>query len=286
MNFTLLPRHLTPAEGELTVRAYHCTTLASRLVNLKAQGYLTVTNKRVVFYARGSSYGGESVMHSEVPVADVSGINTYKGTYFSISHLLGAFFASFVVGSIISAIVTAVVGIVTAALIKNSADVNEAQIASVFIGILAVVIIIGSRSFARDKIWRPILAGSGTFLLAASGSVNFVSDLAGSLFGNREGGLGTVLLIGAFIAGIYALVTFFQYAVRETMSLTIGSKGGAYTPIAITGVSVLGIFNTAALKALSAGPASDAEAMIREIGAVISDIQTLGDLGVDKWKRG
>jgi hypothetical protein len=87
MEFKLLEGPLTPAEGEAVVRTYHTTSLSSGLLGLKAEGFLTVTNLRVVFYGFGSAFAGPSILHSEVPIADVSGITSYKGAYFSVIHL-------------------------------------------------------------------------------------------------------------------------------------------------------------------------------------------------------
>lgn len=282
MRFTLLGPRLAPAEGEKTVRTYHCTSLASRLLNLKAEGYLTVTNMRVVFYAYGSSYGGESVMHSEVPVADVSGINTYKGSYFSISHMLIALVASFIAGNIISGVVSSIIALVFAAL-SDSVEFNVVAAGRIIIGILGVISAIASNSYPRDKITRPVLATTGALFLSGPGGFGIALGMLQSLFGGNEF-LNTILLIGAFIVGIYAIITIFHYARRETMSLTIGSRGGSNTPIAISGATVLGFFNTAALKALTAEPAQQSDAVIRELGAVISDIQILGDEGIQKWE--
>jgi hypothetical protein len=282
MPFKLLGEYLTPADREDTVRTYHCTSLISRLLGVQAEGYLTVTNKRVVFYAYGSSYAGKSVLHNEVPIADVSGLSTYKGTYFSIGHFLAAVIVSVVAGNFITAIVGVLVGAIVAALFRETPDVDIAQVVSVVLSALGVIAALVSRSYARDRLLRPIFATTGGFLLAASGTIGFAIGSLARLQG-REGGFGTLLLIGAFVVGIYAFITYFWYARREGMSLTIGSKGGASTPIAIAGISVFGLFNTAALKALTAEPAPDAEAMIKELGAVISDIQAMGDLGVQKW---
>lgn len=88
----------------------------------------------------------------------------------------------------------------------------------------------------------------------------------------------------AFIMGIYALFCIFWYARRPTFSLAISSKGGSDTPISISGASGLGLFSVSAGKALTAEPAADAELMLQELGAVILDIQMLGDMGINKWK--
>ena len=83
------------------------------------------------------------------------------------------------------------------------------------------------------------------------------------------------------IAFIYALVCYYWYSRGQTIALTIGSKGGSSTPIAVSGVT--GFNNTAAVRALTAEPAEDADAVIKELGALITDIQALGDLGIQKW---
>jgi hypothetical protein len=63
--------------------------------------------------------------------------------------------------------------------------------------------------------------------------------------------------------------------------LSINSKGGSNTPINIAGAggSSLG---RAAL-ALEAEPASGADQAVRELGALILDIQQRGEFGVEKW---
>jgi hypothetical protein len=43
--------------------------------------------------------------------------------------------------------------------------------------------------------------------------------------------------------------------------------------------------NISAGKSLNAEPAEDAEEMLKELGALILDIQMLGDYGIDKWKK-
>ena len=268
---------LASAEGEDTVRTYHCTTLSSRLLSLKAEGHLVITNKRVIFYASGSSYGGNSVLQSEVPIADVSGISSYKGTYFSLGRLLTALVVSFLGAILFTAITTLLTGVLGIGL-RNAG-------ASALIGlVLPIGSLVVSFFVPRNSLWRSVLAAYGALLLAGLGGVGFVVSLGGSLFGRSDiSGLGAILTILAPIAGIYVLVCCFWYARREAVSLAVGSKGGSSTPIAISGLSGFGLFNAAALKALTAEPASDAEKMIKELGAVITDIQTLGDLGIQKW---
>jgi len=106
MSFKLIDNHLTPAEGEIVVRSYHCTTLSPvfAFIGLKTNGYLTVTNKRVVYFAEGSSlFGatGNSKYYDEVPLADIANLSLRKGTRFSFLRLL----AGLLFGQIPAAIV-------------------------------------------------------------------------------------------------------------------------------------------------------------------------------------
>lgn len=277
--FPVLDSQLTRAEGEDIVRTYHCTSLNSWLLNLTAQGYLVVTNKRVIFFARGTSFTGTSVMHSEVPIQDVSGISTYKGSYFSITHLILAFFASILAGGLIGAIVSGIVTFIVSQF-SRSPDFNPAILTPILLVLLGVAIIYIGRSYPKDNIRRTIFVAAGAFIMAGLGGLGLVAGIVGSLFGANQAleFISIVVSIMAVIAAFYALYTIYQFAKRETMSLTIGSKGGSNTPIAITGVSILGIFNTAALRALNAEPAFEAEKMIKELGAVITDVQSHGNL--------
>ncbi len=92
-----------------SVKTYHCTSFRSKLLGIASEGYLEVTNKRAVFQAMG----GDSIIHSEVPIEDVSGISVFKGSYFSIMHLIGAPVLGLLLGSIASAVLGAIVSLVS-----------------------------------------------------------------------------------------------------------------------------------------------------------------------------
>jgi hypothetical protein len=289
--FQLLGKSLTPAEGEIPVRTYHCTSLSSRLLNLKAQGYLVVTSKRVVFHAYGSSYTGASVLQSEIPVEDVSGITHYKGTIFSISHLLTALAVVFFLSPFLFGIF---VGIFSVAAIFFQAFSSIMQIVWLILGIIVAA---SSFSISSKKIWRLIVLMAGIALLnsaATGGSAGFLTMFwaqgenfltnAVNMFNGAVSAIASI--IGALASlgfGIYSLFCIYMYTQRETVSLAIGSKGGSSTPIAISGISGFG-HNAAAVKALTAEPAADVDTMIRELGAMITDIQSLGDYGIEKWR--
>jgi uncharacterized Zn finger protein (UPF0148 family) len=274
----IVPEVITPSEGEQKVKQYHCTHLSSRLLGLRAEGVLQVTNKRVIFRASGKSITGNSIIQSEVPVEDVSGISIYKGTYFSLKHFIFGLLLVLILSNFIYA---PILGIL---LLAND------QVATVLQWLLAIASIFGVFAIPRKYIWNSILGGIAT--------ISF-SMIAGSSILTNSFGLGSARRYGSYNSGknmgwviafavimlIYTTIALFLYARRVTMSLSIGSKGGSSTPIYISGVRSLGFANNAAPKAIEAEPTSETEVLIRELGALIMDIQRMGDYGIEKWAR-
>ncbi len=269
----LLRERISPAEAECSVRTYICTYYNSRLLGLEATGYLAVTNKRVIFQATGTSNAGSSVIQSEVPIEDVSGISSYKGSYFSIGHLLAALIISAIGGGILNA----VVGLFTA--LVGDSDMIIVWIAAILTAVL-------SFTLSRKTLWRPVLASVSAISFSLIGSGSLLRSSMSFFTQSNSSGASAIAFVLSFAIGIYALICYFWYARRPTITLAVHSKGGSSTPISISGASGLGIFDIAAGKALNAEPAQDAEPMLKELGAVILDIQKMGDFGIGKWQSG
>lgn len=270
MNFDLVKGSIAAAEDEQSVRTYFCTYYKSWLLGLEAKGFLGITNKRVIFQANGSSNVGKSVIQSEVPIADISGISSYKGFYFSIGHLLAALFISSIVGGIFGGLLSLL------GLVADSDTFN-------IIGwIFAILGIIASFLIAKASILRSVLASVSAVIFSVLGGGSIIRNFnifTGPSYSDSW------IFIFAVAAGILFLFFLIQYAKRPTFSLAICSKGGSSTPISISGASGLGIFNISAGKALNAEPADEADPLLKELGAIILDIQTLGDFGIAKWKN-
>ncbi len=87
------------------------------------------------------------------------------------------------------------------------------------------------------------------------------------------------------LAGLILLVIggFMLYrGIRRCFYLSIYSKTQPGSPISI-GEGAKGLLGSSALYSLRCQPTTDTDRMITQIGAVIKDIQTLGDLAVEKW---
>lgn len=72
------------SNNETIVKTYHCTSLRRP----SGEGYLTITNKRVVFQGQGSSGGGKSKLMSEVPIEHVSGVSSYYGYGLKVKFII------------------------------------------------------------------------------------------------------------------------------------------------------------------------------------------------------
>lgn len=68
------------AEGEKVVRKYHC----SNIKRPRCEGYLTVTNKRIVFEGKAAG----SRIAKEVAIDSVSGLDSYYGRNISVLGII------------------------------------------------------------------------------------------------------------------------------------------------------------------------------------------------------
>jgi hypothetical protein len=95
-------------------------------------------------------------------------------------------------------------------------------------------------------------------------------------------GMGTLL---AFAAAGFAIYQLYKWAKKEAFSLVIQTKGGSGNVVYIAGMSPFGAGSSIASKALEALPSQDSEILFKEIGAVILDVQNMGENAIEKWKK-
>ena len=89
---------------------------------------------------------------------------------------------------------------------------------------------------------------------------------------------------------LLAVVYYFIYRAIfgrvRSFNLTISSRSPKNAGITIPG-SPLGLFlgGDAAVQSLYSGPGRDADQIVRELGAMLTDIRQMGDLGIQKWTQ-
>lgn len=273
-------------ENEQVVRTYKCTNLKRWFIP-PTIGYLTITNRRVVFHSSGKSLTGKSILINEMPLEDVAGLSVYEGlsfnllffllfavaTYFVtrfIAFSLPPFFTSYWLVALLM-LPHVVVWIV-------SSNVLNAQIKEQIFDRIDGVF---QDRFKINRDWSDYLRHTRTPLLIG------LVILGWRIAFTTTFGLRTPLVGWILILVIYGYIFLNMAGRTHTFTLQIGSKTMKDSGIYIPGDS-LSLFSgkyTTAFQGLGGSPAEDAGQVIRELGALIMDMQQLGDQGMEKWKQ-
>lgn len=270
-------------KDEQIVRTYECTRLR-RLFFPVTIGYLTITNKRVLFHSRGKSIMGKSVSISEMPLEDTAGVKSYLEVsinwLFLILFCAVLFFVSMFIYSQIPVLVNWILGIIfmlpySCVWLLNSKYINEQIRYKVF-------------DYLDERFQGKVQTEELLPMLVPTMRILFFigSALVGwgivfSSFFQKMSPINYALLLA-----LYFWLYMSTLGQQRTFSLTIGSKTMKGAGINIPGASFLALLtrDSFALNTLGASAAKDAEKVTQELGAVLMDIRQLGDLGIQKWK--
>ena len=100
-----------------------------------------------------------------------------------------------------------------------------------------------------------------------------------ALFSDGRGSLAPVGLI-LIALGVVLIV----FSIRKSFFLSIFSSKANGSPISL-GAGARSLVGNGALYALVSEPTADTDRMLNELGALVQDLQTLGDHAIDKWSR-
>ena len=271
---------------EQVVRTYTCTR-NRRWFNPPSFGYLTVTNKRVVFHSASETLSGRSLLLSEMPLDDVAGLSTYDGL--SINWLIFALFAigSYLVTSVVAStpfrfLVTYEVGLLllvpfVAIWLLSGSLLSEEAKRRVFQTIDDLRV--SERQVSRDL--QPYVPY--TCIAACVG----LAVIAWRIVFNSPLAYTTPVAALLLLLAVYGFIFITLFGRQQTFSLVIGSKTTKGSGILVPGNSFNPFFgqSSSAWQFQSPSPGADASQVVRELGALVMDIQQLGDLGIEKWKR-
>jgi hypothetical protein len=271
---------------EQIVRTYECTYL-KRWFTPPTIGYLTITNKRIVFHSSGKSLTGESLLINEMPLDDATGLSVHEGlsinwllflVFAALAYLTTQFIASALPRFFVSYEFAALLMLPFAIVWLLSSNILSDQVRE---QVLQTVdkLVQGRFQVSRDlRTYLPytrIPMYIGLAILVWR--IAFTSKIAfGGLIGS------SVLLLA-----VYGFIFMNLFGRKHTFSLLIGSKTMKGSGIFIPGDTfrLFSARDTTALQAMGASPAADASQIARELGALLMDIQQLGDLGIQKWKK-
>lgn len=271
--------------GETVVRTYKCTTLQRWFVP-PSNGYLTITNKRVVFHSSGKSLSGKSMLINEMPLEDVAGVNAYQGL--SVNWLLFILFTAFAYFSTQTLVLL---------LPEFFVSYWMVFILSLPFGLISLL----KSNLLNEQIKTQIFESldnifKGTFRVNRDLNnylpyVRIPFYLGLSILGWRLAfssnvGSGASFIPWLLLLVIYGYIFFNWVGRRVSFSLQIGSKTMKDSGIYIPGDSfqLLPGRGSTALQGLGGSPAEDAGKVIRELGALLMDMQQLGEHAIEKWK--
>lgn len=259
----ILNNRIVACEGEMVVRTYKCGVYKSLFLGTKADGVVEVTNRRILFQARDSADENRNTLYSEIPISEVSGLRLFKGFSFSFITFLAGLFASGLFMSIMTPFLLA--------LTPRSSD-------SGFLKLVLWVIAIGASYLAFQNRVKPVRALMFNLLAIA------VFALLGQLA--IMGGNGALPLLAGFLLSGFQLYLLFRLARRNTIDFHLFSRSTQPSPVAISGFSAFDARISEITRTMTSfAPGEDATRMMNELGAVIFDIQSMGDFGIEKWTR-
>jgi len=283
----IVPNSIKATDGEIPIRQYNIATLRNLLRFERAEGRLQITNKRVIFRATGRSIGGRTTLQQEFTLNEIAGVEAIRTYRFSFFHLICGLL---VVG------IFAMLGATIALSGMDAGWGTPTAAEAVMMGFFAIAMLFdGSGGFdigAMPTLMGLILGFGG---LAAFFLLHKKFLLKLLLLGLSFGGFSVLMLSANVIMVLLALVSLFTtifgvflYCMRADLEFIIKNKGALEEspPVRIRRSRNFWFFG----QQDSAGfseimPTAETETAIRELGAIINDIQTLGDLGVEKWLK-
>lgn len=269
----IIPDIVSPNEGEVPVRQYHIATLKNKTFGItyaKAVGRIQITNKRIIFRAPGKSIiGTRTSLQHEFLIDEVGGIEARREHIFNKGDLFLGLILAWIGYMIMNAVVIA------AGVQSYRGGGFAFYFLSLFFGTAGAV-----PFFVMKKKWLLKMFFSG----AAFGAF-----IVPALFaGNWLFWVPSLAALGIIIA------SGFFYSIRPNLVLSIKPKGAvnAVVDIRRTSTGIGGILQRSGNSDSDDHtgfreifPEGDAEKAIRELGAIINDIQKLGDYAISKWQQ-
>lgn len=252
---SIVPDVVDQNDGEITVKQYDVAILRSRLKGCEADGKMQITNKRILFRAAGKSLIGRTVYQSEFDISHIEGIEVckdYRFMWLDLFIALAIFGLSMGLGRAVGAIMTSTPNVFLCFL-------------TIPLGVATSIPFFIMRKHYKTKMFS---AGVGISMLISMIATVEYSD---NNFLLVLGLLGSLALF--YIAILFFIAMFFS-CFQPNLAIVVQSSTAAS---AVKAVAVYSGYDEVL-------PSNDTDLVIKEIGAVINDIKTLGDFGVEKWK--
>lgn len=265
----IIPECVKASEGEIPVKQYTVAKLRTRFLGIpiaKAEGRVEVTNKRIIFRALGRSLMGHLTLQQEFAIDDVAGMEVRKEFTASIWDFLFA---------IILITFGCSIGM---GIVDNIETVFIKLILALLFGVAGMIPFF----IMKKRWWQKLICTSFSLGGLIGGSMAEI--------GNIDDTLIYIAALPILVAFIIVIVNMFLFIIKPNLVMVVKTK--SFTDAVDIQRMKNGIFarimggqmqeHTGYTEVI---PIENSEEAIRELGAVITDIQKFGDFGIEKWQE-
>lgn len=263
----LMPEMVKECEEEKHVKQYNFMRMSLPIAGYNANGLLQVTNKRIIYKTYGSSIMGNEHTHSEISIDDVAGISIEKSTSLNIPVILAFLLMGFPLTAF---------GFMLGLL--------ASYLHIFFTVVMAGLTAVGTVMLLKTKhyVFFHLLSSFASAICVGGGFIILLSSLTS--FSSNEFWLFVVVLIWLFL-NVMNVLSYVLNLFKNNISIVVTSKTGAATPINCSSDQSW-LVGLSLLKPLVYMYETDeTPVMEAELGAMISDIQKMGDYGIGKWSE-
>lgn len=261
----IIPENVMPDEGEITLRQYDLCTMRSRIKFARAEGRLQVTNKRIIFRAKGTSLSGPTQVQHEFSIAELAGFQISRNFRFSLLDML------------LIVLLSAGFVMLGRNMATGAVD-SEAHTFLLILYYLLGLVLTAATFFLGDRYAGKVCISGFASMLLFGGALQVDSRT-----------IGMILLIPALLALIQLVASVLLFSFKPNLDFNVCTKMGngvLHIRCEKGGFARL----TPRINAVFTGynevlPTEETDVAIREIGAMVSDIQKIGDLAIEKWKK-
>lgn len=276
----IIPHSMTSNDGEIPVKQFNLTTLRNLVFGFiptgKAVGKLLITNKRVIFSAKGFDFNGSTNYQQEFSISEIGGVKFRKSYSFKFLRFLFIF--------IITSIAVGLFGSILFRIFSGEAGSKLLSLLSIVsVAVTGFILFFPGINNWIKLLVATISMGLSSEIIGMIGLPLIDSFYYGYGYGYSEGNLAIIL---ALIKIIFLFIAIISVSKLADMEIFVATKGGGEAVMvkAKKSISILGV-NDSNCGYTYVLPARDTEIALREVGAIIDDIQVLGDYGVEKWKQ-
>jgi len=284
----LIPHRISAASGEVSIKQYHIANMRNLFRFTRAYGQLEVTSKRLILKAEKHSFGRTTGVQKEHSINNITGLDIVSGNRLSITRLI---IGLTTIGIVAAFFTWIVLWFTYGPLFSDVSMISEIP----YIWMVIPRAIEGLREgwgqtiSAYSIIFGLITGFGGLVLFFILREKYWLKQI---LLGMSLGGFSAVSLsYGVYaiillsISAVVALVGLLLFAWLSELCVTVHSRDGISVCM-VRGRRITDTLHGAAGAAYAeAAPGRDVDIAVRELGAIISDIQNLGLDGINKWRE-